>query len=264
MEECASAEIIISLHCFLVYLYRDEGKGEAVFRKDPNGPVQTGKNIKAEERNFHGHILAKWVDDRGKTLKLQKHDMRKMQTVVAQELGMQRGKEGSEAVRLEALEYTDKKVRERLAKASQSLKDFTKRLLEKKKELEAWISSTTKRLRGLRKSLKETSTNRTDRLKAVPAEMVIRRAEELKLAPAGQFVPAPSNKVQDSKHPDLNPLSTVDFLFKDCEMEFKASLSLLDQVRDQQHAKRQEQTKSQGQGTTAEAESRDVRGAERR
>ena len=31
---------------FQVHLHRDEGKGEAVFRKDPNGPVQTGKTIK--------------------------------------------------------------------------------------------------------------------------------------------------------------------------------------------------------------------------
>ena len=236
---------------FQVHLHRDEGKGEAVFRETPDGPVQTGKIIKAEDRNFHGHILAKWVDEKGKTLKLRKHDMRKMQTVVANELGMQRGKEGSEAVRLEALEYSEKKVRESLAKVSKSLKAFTKRLLEKKKEwriLKAWISSTVKRLRGLEQGLKETSTNRIDRLKAVPAEMVIRRAEALKLAPVGQFVPAPSNKVQNSKRPELKPKNTLDFLFKSCKMEFKDCLSLLDQVRDQQHTKRQEQTKSQGQG----------------
>ena len=218
---------------FQVHLHRDEGKGEAVFRKDPNGPVQTGKIIKAEERNFHGHIVAKWVDEKGKTLRLRRHHMQNMQTVVAQELGMPRGKKGSKAVRLEALEYTDKKLRERLAEVTQSLKDFTKLLLEKKKELEAWISSTKERLSGLRKGLKETSTNRIDRLKAVPAEQVIRHAVALKLAPAGQFVPAPSNKVQDSKQPELKPKSTVDFLFKDCEMEFKDCLGLLDQLRDQ-------------------------------
>ena len=247
---------------FQVHLHRDEGKGEAVFREGPTGAVQVGKTIKPEARNFHGHILVKWVNQQGKTLRLQRHHMRKMRTVVAQELGMQRGKEGSKAVRLEALEYSEKKARERLAQVSKSLKRWTDklgeareeahlwadRLLEKKKEWEAWISSTKKRLRGLRKGLKETPSSRIDRLKAVPAEMVIRRAEERKLAPAGQFVPAPSNKVQDSNRPDLKSKSTLDFLFKSCEMEFKDSLELLDQLRDQQQTKRQEQTKSKGQG----------------
>ena len=96
--------------------------------------------------------------------------------------------------------------------------------------------------------MKETPSSRIVRLKAVPAEVVIRRAEERKLAPAEQFVPAPFNKVQDSKRPDLKPKPTVDFLFMSCKMEFKDSLELLDQLRDQQQAKRQEQTKSQGQG----------------
>ena len=95
--------------------------------------------------------------------------------------------------------------------------------------------------------MKETPSNRIDRLKAVPAEVVIRRVEALKLAPAGQFVPAPSNKVQDSKRPELKPKNTLDFLFKSCEMEFKPSLELLDQLR-QQQTKCQEQTKSKGQG----------------
>ena len=81
--------------------------------------------------------------------------------------------------------------------------------------------------------MKEASTNRVDRLKAVPAEQVIRRAVALKLAPTGQFVPAPFNKVQHSNRPDLKPKSTVDFLFKSCKMEFKDSLELLDQLRDQ-------------------------------
>ena len=35
-------------------------------------------------------------------------------------------------MRMEALEYSDKKLRERLAQVSQSLKRFTKRLLKKR------------------------------------------------------------------------------------------------------------------------------------
>ena len=59
--------------------------------------------------------------------------MQKMQTVVANELGMPRGKKGSQAVRMEAVEYIEKKLRERLIKVSQSVKRWTKRLLEKKR-----------------------------------------------------------------------------------------------------------------------------------
>ena len=80
-----------------------------------------------------GHRLAKWVEGQGKTLRSREHHIWKMQTVVAQELGMPRGKKGFQAVRMEALEYSEKKVRECLAQVSQSLKHFTKRLLEKKR-----------------------------------------------------------------------------------------------------------------------------------
>ena len=114
--------------------------------------------------------------------------------------------------------------------------------------MKAWISSTKKRLSGLRKDLKETPSNRIVRLKAIPAEIVIRRAEQRKLAPAGQFVPAPSNKVHNTKRPELKPKNTLDFLFKSCKMEFKDSLELLDQLREQQQTKGQQQTKSKGQG----------------
>ena len=155
-------------------------------------------------------------------------------------------------MRLEAVEYSEKKAREQLVKVSQSAKRWldrlgrareethrwADRLIEKKKEWETWISSTKKRLRGLRKGLKETPSNRIDRLKAVPAEVVIRRAIRAGSVQHGS----------GSKRTELKPKSTVDFLFKSCKMEFKDSLELLDQLRDQQQTKRQEQTKSKGQG----------------
>ena len=89
--------------------------GMEVFQNDP---IQTGKTIKQRNRNWGGHLLAKWVEGQGKTLRLREHHIRKMQTVVAQELGMPRGKRGSQAARMEALEHSEKKARERLAKVS--------------------------------------------------------------------------------------------------------------------------------------------------
>ena len=49
------------------HVHRDEGTGEAALRKGPSSPVQAGKTIKGEDRNRHGHILAKWVDGQGET-----------------------------------------------------------------------------------------------------------------------------------------------------------------------------------------------------
>ena len=115
------------------------------------------------------------------------------------------------------------------------------------REWKTWMCSTQKRLHGLRKGLKETPSSRIDRLKAVPAEVVIRCVEATQ-ARTRQAIRAGSlQHGSGSKHPELKPKSTVDFLFKYCEMKFKDALELLDQLRDQQQTKGQEQTKSKGQ-----------------
>ena len=96
-------------------------------------------------------------------LRLREHHIRKMQTVVARALGMPRVKRESQAV-----EYCEKKARERLIKVSQSAKHWfgklgkvreeaqrrTKRLLEQKKQWRAWITSILKGLRCLEQGLK--------------------------------------------------------------------------------------------------------------
>ena len=74
--------------------------------------------------------MAKWVDGQGKALRLRSRHMQKMQTIVAGGLGMPRGKKGSQAVRLEALEGSEKTARERLAPVSQSAKRWLDRLGE--------------------------------------------------------------------------------------------------------------------------------------
>ena len=81
--------------------------------------------------------------------------------------------------------------------------------------------------------MKETPGSRIDRLKAVPAEQVIRSAEATQ-TPTRRAIRADSvQQGSGSQRPDLKPKTTLDFLFKSCEMEFKESLELLDQLRDQ-------------------------------
>ena len=143
-------------------------------------------------------------------------------------------KKESQAVRLEALECSEKTAREHLAPVSQSAKRWldrlgkvreeaqrwTERLLEKK-EWKSWISSTLRRLRCLEQGLKETASGRIDRLKETPAAQVGLQDEKRGLAPTGRFTLAPGNKVQGSKHSDLKPKTTLDFLFKSCNLDFR-------------------------------------------
>ena len=64
--------------------------------------------------------------------------MQHIQTLIAQKLGMPRGKEGSQAVRLKAVGYSEKKTRKRLIKASQSAKWWLDRLAKAREEVHLW------------------------------------------------------------------------------------------------------------------------------
>lgn len=85
------------MKCFQIHIHRDEGRWENdqfIF-------------------NYHAHMLFRWQDmETGKTLRLNKADMSQIQTLVAEEMKMERGelKENSNRERLEAVEY---KVKER-------------------------------------------------------------------------------------------------------------------------------------------------------
>lgn len=77
------------IDCFQIHIHRDEGKSR-------------------QDLNYHAHMLFDWQDKQtGKSYKLLKGHMSKIQTLVARELGMQRGemKENSNRERLEAVEY---------------------------------------------------------------------------------------------------------------------------------------------------------------
>lgn len=87
------------IDCFQIHIHRDEGKEK-------------------DELNHHAHMLFKWVDKReeiegkknpkhGKVLRLGRADMSRIQDLVADTLGMERGqrKTNHDVTRLEAVEY---------------------------------------------------------------------------------------------------------------------------------------------------------------
>ena len=86
------------LDAFQIHIHRDEGKSR-------------------EELNFHAHILFDWQDkETGKSFKLNRKDMSRIQDITAEALDMSRGelKENSNTKRLEAVEYKRHKEEERV------------------------------------------------------------------------------------------------------------------------------------------------------
>lgn len=79
------------IEVFQAYIHRDEG------HLMDDGTIRI---------NHHAHLVIDWQDkEKGKMRRLGKLEMVRLQTVVAETLGMERGKEGSQAVRLEAQAY---------------------------------------------------------------------------------------------------------------------------------------------------------------
>ena len=104
------------VHCFQMYIHRDEG--------------YTDRKTGEFKPNYHAHLIIDWQDKiKGTTKKINKLGMVEMQSLVADTLGMERGKEGSKAVRLEAQAY---KATKRLQELEEDISD----LEAKKKVLE--------------------------------------------------------------------------------------------------------------------------------
>lgn len=77
----------IGIDCFQWYIHRDEG-------------------VDKNNLNYHAHMLFDWQDkSTGKMQRHGKHVMAEIQTITADALGMERGREGSTAVRHEAQAY---------------------------------------------------------------------------------------------------------------------------------------------------------------
>ena len=113
------------IDAFQIHIHRDEGYGPKE-GKPFYGPVKL---------NLHAHMVFDWQDKKtGKSFKLYKQDMSKIQDLVSETLNMERGelKENSNVVRLEAVEFKAEQERKRVAE----LQEQAKVLEQKKNEAE--------------------------------------------------------------------------------------------------------------------------------
>ncbi|MCO5259670.1 MAG: hypothetical protein M9916_05955 [Crocinitomicaceae bacterium] len=111
------------MECFQIHIHRDEG------HRDKN----TGEII----INHHAHMLFDWQDKKkGTMLRLKNHDLSKIQTVVANALGMERGemRVNSNRERLEAIEFKVSKAEEYLNEVKQEAKQVLIDMVELKQD----------------------------------------------------------------------------------------------------------------------------------
>lgn len=86
----------LKIEAIQIYIHRDEGKSR-------------------QELNHHAHIVFDWQDkDKGTTIKLDKQALSKMQNIVADELGMERGVT-SDKTHLNSLQYKNQQEAEKLS-----------------------------------------------------------------------------------------------------------------------------------------------------
>lgn len=129
------------IEAFQIHIHRDEGHTKKYKSKgEKKGDIVL---------NRHAHILFDWQNkSTGKSIKLNKYNISKMQDITASSLGMERGdlKENSNTERLEAVAFKEKKIAEEikemipkvvlLKKEEFRLQEETKDLEQKKNEAE--------------------------------------------------------------------------------------------------------------------------------
>lgn len=82
------------------------------YAKNLDGTPKFDENGKLKI-NYHAHIIFVNANmETGKSLRLQKADLVKMQTVIAETLGMERGKLGSKTVRLDQRQYKQERIKD--------------------------------------------------------------------------------------------------------------------------------------------------------
>lgn len=118
------------IRTFQIYMHRDEGHFNEADEWKPN---------------LHAHFLFNWTDERtGKMIPMKRKDMSELQTVVAKTLGMERGKQ-SDKVRLSAIEYKVKKLKdERLAQSR--MKNYTHERLYRANEYMTKVEARVKKI----------------------------------------------------------------------------------------------------------------------
>lgn len=102
------AEKIFGIKAFQIYIHRDEGH-----QKDGMWKC-----------NQHAHIVFDWTQANGKSCKLNKQDMAMLQTILSEELKMNRGV-SSDAKHLSAIQFKNLKEEEKKLQLKQELKELS-------------------------------------------------------------------------------------------------------------------------------------------
>lgn len=101
-----------------IHIHRDEGHYRS---------KASSENWKP---NFHAHMVFDWTDEKGKSLRLNRNHMSKIQDIVAETLSMERGQRATitGAKHLNPLEYKIQKITENINEKSQELEEQLKEL----------------------------------------------------------------------------------------------------------------------------------------
>lgn len=98
-----------------MYTHKDEGHWKEI----------EGSKEKEWKPNLHAHMVFDWTDENGKSYRLKSYHLSKFQDIVAEELGMKRGKESS-LKHLNAIQYKVKVTEEELNRKVSKLNEIAK------------------------------------------------------------------------------------------------------------------------------------------
>ena len=158
------------IECFQIHIHRDEG------HRDKN----TGEII----INHHAHMLFDWQDkNKGTMLRLKNHDLSKIQTVVANALGMERGemRVNSNRERLEAIEFKAAKAEEYLNEVKQEAKQVlldTVDLKQDKKELQQQLADLEQKKNTVRERIEAIRERRENRNREIDERIRVKLRSE--------------------------------------------------------------------------------------
>lgn len=128
--------------------------------------------------NYHAHMVFNFTDQKGKNLNLKRADMEKIQTIVAEELGLERGKHSSKE-HIQARAFKLEKLEESISKTYQLEKMLPRayEIIEESKTIEKDI----KPLREEKKALEFENTLLRSNIKFLDEKNEILREENKKL-----------------------------------------------------------------------------------
>lgn len=164
---CQRCQDEYGIQAIQIHIHRDEGHIKAA----QNGTWKP---------NLHAHIVFDWTDKRGKSIKIDRQDMARMQTILAESLHMERG-ESSDRQHLDVMQFKTaqlaKDVRELqqvktgfLAKIQDSWK-WKGRAKQREADLEAERKAHKEDIAKANKTLAETKKMaENERIRAVRAE----------------------------------------------------------------------------------------------